>query len=397
MKSKKLFAAIAVMSICSVAFTACGGNGDSAGSSVSGSDSVSGSAPVSSSSSASESVVYGLPVASVGHYIKDADVFDDGETRYAVYTTNGESGEEDNVIGVRSATYSEEKKDWAYGGEVILLEGEENEWDAYIGSASVVKGAFRLNGVSYNWLMAYCATDKTNDTQYQIGFALAQDIAGTWTKAASTPFVSFDGSVYGSSSVGCYAPSLVNLNKESKVRVFYTYADTYGHFARFVDIDASDVGALYSEAAKTDVNLVSGTVQVPTNGNLSGGDAAMMFPNSDFAYDAENNRFYSVKDYSPSAALTPNYAERIEVASVAEAELYTAEILVGWKSIKVWTMLDTEEQYERIYGGCIVSDAYGQLNGADGLEIVYNHCEIAADNADWMFTQNLAAFKVSIS
>ena len=167
-------------------------------------------------SGAPEPVVYGLPQAAVGHYIKDADIFDDGETRYIVYTTNGESGEEDNAIGVRSAAYGEEKKDWAYGDETIVLEGEENKWDAYIGSASVVKGAYRLNGVSYNWLMAYCATDKTNDTQYQIGFALAQDIAGTWTKAASIPFIEFDGTIYGSSSVGCYAPSLINLNKTCK-------------------------------------------------------------------------------------------------------------------------------------------------------------------------------------
>lgn len=393
MKNKKLFAAIAVIAICSVAFTACGGNGDSTENSAPDS----GSSSVASSSDAPESVSYGLPQAAVGHYIKDADIFDDGETRYIVYTTNGESGEEDNAIGVRSAAYGEEKKDWAYGDETIVLEGEENKWDAYIGSASVVKGAYRLNGVSYNWLMAYCATDKTNDTHYQIGFALAQDIAGTWTKAASMPFIAFDGTIYGSSSVGCYAPSLINLNKESKIRVFYTYADTYGHFARFVDIDAADVGAIYSEEAKTDVDLVSGTVQVPTNGNLSGGDAAMMFPNSDFAYDAEKDKFFAVKDYSPSAALNPNYAERIEIASIAEEELYTAEILDGWKSIKVWTMLDTEEQYERIYSGCIVSDAYGQVNGEDCLEVVYNHCEIEADNANWMFTQNLAAFKVNIS
>ncbi|MEI3188006.1 MAG: hypothetical protein V8S27_09655 [Lachnospiraceae bacterium] len=90
---------------------------------------------------------------------------------------------------------------------------------------------------------------------------------------------------------------------------------------------------------------------------------------------------------TPSASKSP----------IAEEELYTAEILDGWKSIKVWTMLDTEEQYERIYSGCIVSDAYGRVNGEDCLEVVYNHCEIEADNANWMFTQNLAAFKVNIS
>lgn len=48
----------------------------------------------------------------------------------------------------------------------------------------------------------------------------------------------------------------------------------------------------------------------------------MMFPNSDFAYDAEKEKFFAVKDYSPPATLNPNYAERIKVAHRGRGTLY---------------------------------------------------------------------------
>lgn len=82
--------------------------------------------------------------------------------------------------------------------------------------------------------------------------------------------VAFDGDVYGATSVGCYAPSLVNLNRQSVVRVFYTYADMYGHFAKFVDLNAADLAKLYTEEAENDYTLISGTVQLPTNGQHLG-------------------------------------------------------------------------------------------------------------------------------
>ena len=62
-------------------------------------------------------------MAEVGRYIKDADVIDDGETRILLYTTNGESGEDDNVIAIRTASYVEEKG-WLYGDESIAVVGD---------------------------------------------------------------------------------------------------------------------------------------------------------------------------------------------------------------------------------------------------------------------------------
>ena len=53
--------------------------------------------------------------------------------------------------------------------------------------------------------------------------------------------------------------------------------------------------------------------------------------------------------------------------------------------------------FERLYSASAVSDAYGQLLDASRMEIVYNVCEVAADNADWMFTQKLLTFEVELN
>lgn len=339
-------------------------------------------------------VTYGIPVAEVGRYIKDADVIDDGETRILLYTTNGESGEDDNVIAIRTASYVEENG-WLYGDESIAVVGDAEGWDEFIGSASIVKGAFEYGDVSYGWLIAYCATANANDTQMEIGLAVAAELDGEWTKVGEKAFVEFDEKVYGTGMVGCYAPSLVNLNGESAIRLYYSYADAYGHFARFVDFNAADLDVLYTEAAAKDVNLISGTVQVPTNGNLSGGDAALMFPNADFAHDKATGTVYAVKDYSPAPATKPNYADRIELGKIAESEFYTVELLDGWQTVSLWDFSNTPDgAYERLYSACVVADAYGCIDSTAAIEIFYNSCEIEADNADWMFTQNLYTFTV---
>ena len=113
-----------------------------------------------------------------------------------------------------------------------------------------------------------------------------------------------------------------------------------------------------------------------------------MFPNGDFAHC--NGKVIAVKDYSPSGALTPSYAEKIELGYIAEAELYTAEIGYGWVSYKLWDFADTPDMaYERLYGACVVTNAYGHVAEEGALEIIYNVCDLEMDNEYWMFSQHL--------
>ena len=335
-----------------------------------------------------ETTVYGLPVAERGHYINNSDLVEDDGTRWLFYTTNETSGEEDNVIAVRKAVFEEgADKGWAYGEETIALRGGDGSWDEYIGSASVVKGSFEYGDTEYGWLMAYCGTSQAGETQFSIGLAVAQSPDGAWTKVGTQPIIAFDEANTGSAAtaVGNYAPSLVNYDKESGIRLFYTFADSYGHFAKFVDIDASDL----------DAPVLSGEAMVPNNGEIAGGDTVAMFPNADFAYDATGGTFYAVKDYSPTPSQAPAFARRIQLLSIAEEELYTTDLGEGWAGIRTWDNTDTPDgMYERLYGACIVSDAYGHTDGASGAEIIYNVCMLEADTDDYLFTQNLMTFEI---
>ena len=306
----------------------------------------------------------------------NADLVQENDTtRYLVYTTNETAADNYNRIAIRKGVKTDDG--WVYGEESVAVEGgDDNAWDTYIGSASIVKGTFAKGEETYNWLIAYCATNDAEDRAFQIGIAVAKDPMGTWTKL-DAPVITFDKNTYGATSMGCYAPSVVNYNKESGIRIFYTYADTYGHFAYLWDANLADLTKIDGQKA-----------MLPTNGNLSGGDAELMFPNADFAYDETNKKFVAVKDYSPSAGTKPNYADRFELAEIAENELYTIEIGKGWTSLQLWDTIDLDNGYERAYSACIVSDAYGHLLAGD-IELVYNVCDTAEANADYLYSQKL--------
>lgn len=319
----------------------------------------------------------GLPQPELGYYISNADVIEESDTvRYIVYTTNEASAENYNLIAVRKGEKAEDG--WVYGEEHVAIIGADGAWDTFIGSASMVKGVFALDGTTYNYLIAYCATDDANDCGSQIGLAVAQDPLGDWVKVGTAPVITFDRAQYGQSSVGCYAPSVVNYDKASGIRIFYTYADAYGHFAHMWDANLADLSKISGQ-----------TAMLPHGGNLHSGDAVLMFPNADFCYDAENDKFYTVKDYSPAASdEAPYYANQIELGRIDESELYTIETGRGWESIQVYDYIDLETDYERLYSACIVSDAYGHMLSGD-IEVIYNVCMTESQNADYLYTQVL--------
>ena len=391
MKAKRLLALLSAVCLGTslVALAACGGSDtNKPGGNTPGGNEPGGVTPK------PEETVYGLPVAEEGRYITNSDVFMENGNRYLVYTTNETAGEQDNVIALRTGTYTEgEDKGWAYGTEKILLRGGEGKWDEFIGSASVVKGTFALGGESYNYLMAYCGTDMSNDTQFALGLALGKTLDGDWVKASEEPLFTAD--VTGN-NLGRYAPSLVNYDKRSAVRLFYTYADHTGHFTRFVDLNAADIGALYEDGAKDDVMLISGEAIVPNNGQISDGGAVPLFPNADFAYQAEEEKFYAVKDYNPAASTQPNFSERLQLLYIAEDELYTVDPSnVGWQSVRSWDSLDTPDaEYKRLYGASLLSDAYGHMLAENTVEIVYSVCDFGDD---YLYTQNLLSFSATLS
>jgi len=323
-------------------------------------------------------VHYGLPELEEGFYMKDADVIEINDVRYLVYTTNKTKADEDNVIALRVGEYVE-NHGWLYGEQTILVEPNADGWDKYIGSASIVKGTFEMGGENYSWLIAYAGSTNEKLNASNIGLAVAKEINGTWVKVGTEPVIKYD-TAFGTNMVGCYAPSVINYNKGSLVRIFYTYADAYGHFAKFFDADLADLDSIDGVDA-----------YAVLDGNLQSGDAVLMFPNADMAYDSENGLFYAVKDYSPSAATTPAFANEFEICHIAEAELITTDEGNGWVSDDYKDYIDLGNGFDRCYSGAIVSDEYGHL--LEGIEVVYTACKAGSD---YMYTQHLESYVLEL-
>ena len=329
-----------------------------------------------------DQVVYGIPNPATGFYMKDADVIEDQNKRILVYTTNRQSGEEDHIIKAMEGVYHQ-GLGHVYGSAQTILEPSTSGWDRFIGGPSIVKGNFTYNSTTYQYLMAYQGTNLASENAFSIGFAVSNNPLSGWVKVGEQPVIAYDRTVYGESYAGFYAPSLVNLNKESMVRVFFTWADAFGHFAYFVDIDAANLNDMD----------ISGFAMAPNHGNLSSGEDVTMIPNATYAYDAENRVFYMVKDYSPTPSRAPRVATRIELAKINEDELYTVKQTIGWQSLRLYDMFDTPDtMYERLYSGTIVKDAYGHLINEDLIEIIYNVSDLEADNPDYVFSQKLLTF-----
>lgn len=320
-------------------------------------------------------VTFGIVDPLAGYYNRDAEVFNESDTtRYIVYTKNTEKAEEVNKIVARKGTYKF-NTDYVYGDEVTLVNPGET-WDQYIGSASVVKGAFNYNNESYSYLLAYCASNKLQAGSlvgYQIGFAVGKDMEHEFVKVGTEPIITFDTEIYGNMT-GCYSPSLVNYDKVSGIRLFYTYAYDYGHFVKYFDADLSNLN---------NINGVSAFA--PNYGDFESGDEKLMIPNADFAYDSENKRFYLVKDYSPSASTRPYFATKIELGYIAEDELYTTEIKEGFRSYRVYDFIDLD--VSRVYSASLVSDEYGHMRDLSKYELVYNVCKDADEDNNYIFSQ----------
>lgn len=320
--------------------------------------------------------VYGLPTLKTGFYMKNSDLIQEGDTRYLTYITNNTQGEEDNVIAVRKATKYE--KGWAYEDENIVLTGTENGWDEYINSASIVKGTFKYQDNDYSYLMVYAATDQANEKCNQIGMAVSNNPTETFVKVGTEPVIKYDSVVY-EKFEGCMSPSVINYDKASGIRIFYTYADKYGHFARFYDFDCENLDTVSSVDA-------SYTNHITNTGNLQGGEDVLMFPNADFAYDKTNERFVCVKDVSPAGSTNPQVAMSVELAYIVEEELYTTDIETGFVSLGTYDGLDLNINYERVYNASLVSDEYGYIT--ETMEIVYTVAELEQDNPDYLYTQH---------
>ncbi len=294
----------------------------------------------------------------------------DDNTRYIYYCTNKESYNVTDYIGCRKATKGEDGS-WSWGEEMIVLSPTAGTWDArHVCDPSIVGGEFKYNGNTYSYLLAYLGCTSNNSQDNKLGFAVANSPEGPFVKVGDAPFIDFvRDNTTDVFQWGVGQASLVNMDKKSNIKLFYTRGDKDGTRTIVEDWDLSD---LSSPQKKSSVKLSEFGLK-----NLNGeGD---IINNASFVYDSEAKRFYAVSDCHPNPSSVPDYiSSHFRITYFNEPSTYAS---FTWKSLK--TVGASETGFARNHNTGILRDTYGQL--PNGYISVFYTVSVEGNDSLWSY------------
>lgn len=286
-----------------------------------------------------------------GFYYEAPSVLTEENRLVVSYTTNATEGAEDSVIAVRTAAKSGSAWDFSAEPSVAVAPSADG-WDKYnVGNGDIVAGSFTYRETDYAYLMAYEASPAAAEKRFSVGLAVSSDLKN-WEKVGNAPFLSYDYETYGDTAGICY-PSLVNLNGKGNILLFYTYASSTVTETRFVEANLSDL----------DHPAVSGSISVAHEGLPLDGNEWAVVTNADFAYDAETDEIFIVKDGFPYAAQNAQKATKVEIAKIALESLYAQT--ARWTPVCSIVDEFVAGGYSRIYSAAFVSDACAWIAGEE--------------------------------
>ena len=321
---------------------------------------------------------------SQGYYNESPSVFEtESGERYLYYTRNTVKNDDTtDSIAVRKGVYT--ASGWKYGEAKTVLTPSESGWDSKsVFGADVIKGEFAYGGKTYSYLMAYSGSNVKNRGNAQIGLAVAETPDGEWVKVGAKPVVTFSAGNYDPMGIltyrGAIEPSLVSFDKAGKVYLFYTYYE-YLNGSYVLEIDASNLDEI----------VLGGRKLVPVSGLKDQGASNTQLYSGDFVYDAEGDTLIAVRNIATTVTVLPKVSEGIQIVT-ASADVLSM-IVQDWipegERTNWWSQLGEEGKieaedtaieddvnkmfgYERIFGGCIVSDSYGHLLTYGELDVFF--------------------------
>lgn len=316
----------------------------------------------------------------------------EGRTMHIWYCTNQTSGNVTDYIAYRKGTLHDDGK-WTFTEkQIVLSAGESGQWDArHVCDPTVVKGAFRLGDTTYNYLMAYLGCLTSDCTKNEVGIAVAQNPEGPWVKVDNAnPIADFyaDYSLSrtesntenaANASWGYGQPSLISLDQQGRILLFYTAGTTSGTYTMVELWDLSDLDHPVKER-----NLM-----VSNKGICNVSGASDVINNADFAYDSQTGRLYCIKEDFPypnsdgidwiTASNTVFY---VEIGTIEELE---TRLFKDYDY--TWTMVGKIDSattgYARNHNCAIVTDAYGYITDPLKLSLVYTMSMLPADYPGW--------------
>jgi|GEM_PF-284092 len=300
------------------------------------------------------------------------------DTMHIWYCSNEISGNVTDFIAYRKGKLTADGK-WTFTEKKLVLSaGRDGEWDSrHACDPTVVKGKFEYNGENYNYLMAYLGCLTSNGAINEVGVAVAKKPEGPWVKYGGNPIANFRTSIeFNSSSWGYGQPSLVSVDRQGKVILFYTKGITSGTFT-------------YAEM--WDLSNLNAPVKMK-EGKLADGGEIEVLNNADFAYDPVSGNFYCIKEDHIAGGWYPDDggvnwiggSVSLFCAGMKSTDEYVGDSLFAqapWT--KVTTVGKALTGFARNHNAGLVTDEYGWLMYGDRIPVVYTMSMLKTDFPDW--------------
>ena len=230
-----------------------------------------------------------------GESIDDTKIFNycpailvEDDVMHIWYCTNKTSGVIMDHIGYRTGVQQEDGK-WLFSEQEIVLAPTPGTWDGrHTCDPAVIKGEFKMQGETYNYLMSYLGCVTEDYSKNETGIAVAKSPAGPWIKVDHlNPIVPWgDPNIFGNgadrngfNSWGTGMPALVSVDQKGKVLLFF-------------QTSSRGTGIQYWDLSNLDDPKVMWDATRNNNGILRSDGLSCGVGITDYAYDPVAKRFY---------------------------------------------------------------------------------------------------------
>ena len=271
-----------------------------------------------------------------------------------------------------SICYSNCNEDATLKNMSVVLSPTPGSWDSvHVCDPSVISGNFLYKGTNYKYLMAYLGCNSTDNQRNQIGFAVSNNLPYGWVKIDSNPIIQCNyNENYSSFQWGVGQPSLINLDGNGHVVLFYTEGTYNLTSTKVSELDLSNL----------DNPTILNTVVLSNDGTND------FISNGDFAISG--NTLYMICDTHPFGS---GMLDCVPSGSAVYSCIwdYSVESLSSVTWVKIADVNNSTSGYGRNHNCGLYRDVYGNL--AD-TKCIYTSGEEKSDFASSLYTYRLRSF-----
>lgn len=290
------------------------------------------------------------------------------------YCTNAEWGNVTDYIGHRNGKIA--GGTLKFKDEELVLSPTEDTWDQrHVCDPTVIKGEFKYNNETYEYLMAYLGCIPSDCTLNETGIAVSHSYGGPWIKCNGNkegtdtpinPLVPWSDFDCATNSWGTGQPSLLSVDKKGRVLLLTTVGCKTGSFMDVREYDLSDIN---------NYRLIRQS-KVFTDGVVGNNKRVN---NGDYCYDENTKKFYMAKGRSPfgSDGLTPNFIADTADLYYVDASSYENPFDIFFDKDRTggWHLVGSVDQsvsgYPRNHNVGLVTDEFGRMYKNDRICLAF--------------------------